>query len=651
MRLKEIFIRRYGPISGLHLRLASGLQPVYGLNESGKTLVIDALLKRLTGLGVGADPLLDRVEESPEGFIVLEDKGKEIKLGENETLSAYLALEPDELRNVFVVRDADLRIAGEDVFYNRVTDKITGIRLEDIRRIKERLKDSGRLTESRKISDTAAHSKAKSQMESAEKLMEEISEYLEEAKTAHLEKLEADFFETSILKAQLESDLKLLERAKKKADFERLKADLDSAQRILSELDKIPEEALQSLGKKLTIFEVDENRLPQFDRTKEFFQKLSYLFSVGSVASFISLGLLQKLDAFSLIIPSAMLILAAISIALWLRSSHNISKAEHDKESILREVATIGLQIKGISNLRKTLKESDAAVNRLRDDLNQKLGVLKKDLRVKLDTPHEVLKECAERLRATEGEIDKTVNITYSQEGYEQTLHQIEEKEGKLKEAKEALEKHLSTLKDFEERARSLKFAVFLKRELDLQIKNLDSLRQLIPQLDEFRAKIEEDVQQALSSLKLFDALEVEEKAKVAVLFKEGNLASQLFTKTTNGRYSEVKYDHDKEEIFVTRRSGEPFPAKKLSKGARDQLYFSIRVALGQILLEGANGFFITDDAFISSDDRRIKQQIDFLKSISEMGWQIIYFSAKKETIDMLSRATQNKVITLQPLP
>jgi uncharacterized protein YhaN len=189
-----------------------------------------------------------------------------------------------------------------------------------------------------------------------------------------------------------------------------------------------------------------------------------------------------------------------------------------------------------------------------------------------------------------------------------------------------------------------------LNRELDLQIKNLDSLKQLIPQLDELEAKIIEDVQLAMDSLKLFDILEEEEKAKVASLFKEGNLASQLFSKTTNGRYSEVKYDHEKEEIIVTRPTGETFQAQKLSKGTRDQLYFSIRVALGQILLEGTNGFFITDDAFVSSDDKRIKQQIDLLKTISEMGWQIIYFSAKKGAIDMLSKVTQNKIITLQPL-
>jgi len=651
MRLKEVFIRRYGPISGLHLRLASGLQPIYGLNESGKTLVIDALIKKLIGLEVGSDPLLDRVEETPEGYIVLEDKGQEMKLGENETLATYLAIEPDELRNVFVVRDADLRIAGEDVFYNRVTDKIAGLRLEDIRKIKEQLRYSGKLTEGLKISDTATHSKAKSQLELAEKLKNDVEQYIGKAKSEHLEKLEADVFEGNIRKSQLQSQLELLEKAKKRTDFQKLEDELRSAQSSLSKLSKIPEEAFQSLRKKLTLYEESENKLPYFNRSREFFQKLSYLLSIGSFAALFIISLLQKLDAISLIIPSILLVLTAISITQWLRASHDLSEAEKSRASLLREATLAGLEIKDISNLRQSLNESDAAITRFRDDLNQKLGVLKKDLKIELNSPQDILNKSAEKLDAIKGEIDQSVTIGYNQEEYEQTRSELVKLEEKLRDVGKALEKHLRTIEEFADRANKIKFFAFLNKEINLQIKNLDSLRQLLPQLDELEVKIKEDAQLAIDSLKLFDIVEEEEKAKVASLFKERNLASQLFSKTTNGRYSEVKYDYENEQVIVTRPTGETFQAQKLSKGARDQLYFSIRVALGQMLLEGTNGFFIADDPFVSSDDKRIKQQIDLLKTISEMGWQIIYFSAKKGSIDMLSKVTQNKIITLQPLP
>jgi len=651
MRLKEVFIRRYGPISNLHLPLAAGLQPIYGSNESGKTLIIDALLKKLIGLGVGLDSILDRVEETPEGYIVLEEEGKEIKLGANETLATYLAIEPDELRNIFVVRDADLRIEGEDVFYKRVTDKITGLRLEDIRKIKEQLRDTGKLTDGLKISNRTSHFKAKSQLESARTLKGEVEKYIEKAETKGLQNLEADIFEANIKKAQHKSHLELLEKAKKKDEFQKLNEELESAQGILSELNKIPEESLRSSRERLTLYEASESKLPHFHRSKDFFKKLSYLFLIGNFATFICLQFLEGVMTFDWIIPIILLILTIISILLWFRISHSLSQIEQNQTSILREATTIGLEVKDISSLRKILEESDAKVKQLRGNLNQKIGVLKKDLKIELDAPNKILEKSSEKLDAVRGEIDQTVDVTYDQEDYEQTERRLDELDSRIKNLGEALEKHSRTLEDFANRAYKLHFPAFLNRESDLEIKNLDSLKQLTPQLDELQCKIKEDAQIAIDSLKLFDMLEEEEKAKVASLFQKGNLASQLFKKTTYGRYSEVEYDYENEKIIVCRPTGETFSVEKLSRGARDQLYLSIRVALGQMLLEGKSGFFVMDDAFISSDDKRIKQQIDLLKHISEMGWQTVYFGAKKETIKLLSHATKNKVISLKPLP
>lgn len=651
MRLKEIFIRRYGPISSLHLPLAAGLQPIYGSNESGKTLIIDALLKKLIGLGVGLDPILDRVEETLEGYIILEEEGQEIKLGANETLATYLAIEPDELRNIFVVRDADLRIEGEDVFYKRVTDKITGLRLEDIRKIKEQLRDTAKLTDGLKISNRTSHFKAKSQLKSARTLKDEAEKYIEKAETEGLQNLEADIFEANIQRAQLKSRLELLEKAKKKDEFQKLNEELESAQGILSELNKIAEENLRSLRERLTLHEASESKLPHLHRSKIFFKNFSYLFLISSLATFVFLQLLEEVMTLDWVIPTILLILTIISILLWFRISKSLSQIEQNQTSILREATAIGLEVKDVSSLRKTLEGLDAKVKQLRGNLNQNLGVLKKDLKIELDAPDEILKKSSENLDAVRGEIDQTVDIAYDQEDYEQTQRKHTELDGRIKNLGKALEKHSRSLEDFANKAYKLNFLAFLNRELDLEIRNLDSLKQLIPQLDELECKINEDAQIAIDSLKLFDMLEEEEKAKVAVLFQKGNLASQLFAKTTHGRYSEVEYDSENEKIVVCRPTGETFSVEKLSRGARDQLYLSIRVALGQMLLEGKSGFFIMDDAFISSDDKRIEQQIDLLKSISEMGWQSVYFSAKKETINLLSHATKNKVIILKPLP
>lgn len=42
------------------------------------------------------------------------------------------------------------------------------------------------------------------------------------------------------------------------------------------------------------------------------------------------------------------------------------------------------------------------------------------------------------------------------------------------------------------------------------------------------------------------------------------------------------------------------------------------------------------DDPFIKADPDRLQRQIKALKKISELGWQVMYFSAKGEIKDAL---------------
>ncbi|MEM5801014.1 MAG: hypothetical protein QXD54_05595, partial [Candidatus Aenigmatarchaeota archaeon] len=112
----------------------------------------------------------------------------------------------------------------------------------------------------------------------------------------------------------------------------------------------------------------------------------------------------------------------------------------------------------------------------------------------------------------------------------------------------------------------------------------------------------------------------------------------------TDHFYEEVIFNQETEKIEVRRVDGKVLEADKLSGGAYDQLYFSIRVALGEKLLKGEQGFFIMDDPFIKADPNRLNKQIEVLKQISKLGWQIIYFSAKGEIRDLLKEDYVNKI-------
>ncbi len=143
--------------------------------------------------------------------------------------------------------------------------------------------------------------------------------------------------------------------------------------------------------------------------------------------------------------------------------------------------------------------------------------------------------------------------------------------------------------------------------------------------------KLREDV---LRILKMLEEIEKEELEKVCELFGKKSSASEYFNEVTGGLYEEVDFSRECGEIKVRRKDGVILSARKLSGGAYDQLYLSIRLALGERLLKGGKGFFIMDDPFIKADPDRLKELVSLLKKISDNGWQVIYFSAKGEIVD-----------------
>jgi uncharacterized protein YhaN len=68
-----------------------------------------------------------------------------------------------------------------------------------------------------------------------------------------------------------------------------------------------------------------------------------------------------------------------------------------------------------------------------------------------------------------------------------------------------------------------------------------------------------------------------------------------------------------------------------------DQLYLAIRVSIAEKMLPASKGFFILDDPFIKADAGRLRNLMDALRRIVRDGWQILYFSAKKEVLDTLA--------------
>ena len=127
MRIKSVKVDRYGPLSDFSAGPLSNFVLVYGPNEEGKTLLLDSIIKLLYKKELGRQIKnfgnIQRVTEEPDGYVVLEHEGREIKLESEDTLTQHVAISPADFRNIFVVRDSDLSLVSEGEYFGQVSEK------------------------------------------------------------------------------------------------------------------------------------------------------------------------------------------------------------------------------------------------------------------------------------------------------------------------------------------------------------------------------------------------------------------------------------------------------------------------------------------------------------------------------------------------
>ncbi|MEJ2567954.1 MAG: hypothetical protein P8Z50_03640, partial [candidate division WOR-3 bacterium] len=224
--------------------------------------------------------------------------------------------------------------------------------------------------------------------------------------------------------------------------------------------------------------------------------------------------------------------------------------------------------------------------------------------------PEEKLTE----LKVFEG---KAKDVEFSEKEYDALRKEISSAREKLGEHEGRLNILSEKFKEIEKKVNNI------LEEKDLRCRgftDLDNIKMNIQQFIEEKEFAKEDANVALGIL---DEIAREEKTKIKEQFGEESSISEYFSKITGGLYKNVIFEEDEEKIMVIRKDEAMLYPWQLSGGTYDQLYFSIRLALGEKILGGEKGFFILDDPFVKASHNRLKVLIKMLKNISESGWQI----------------------------
>ncbi len=116
-----------------------------------------------------------------------------------------------------------------------------------------------------------------------------------------------------------------------------------------------------------------------------------------------------------------------------------------------------------------------------------------------------------------------------------------------------------------------------------------------------------------------------------------GQTVSMPFEKITAGRYRAVSME--KLSLKVTDAQARVWDFQDLSTGTKDQLLTVLRLALAEKRLQ-AKGFLIFDDALVTSDRTRLREQMEMLGQLSQGGWQILFMTAQDEVRQEAERLT-----------
>jgi len=750
MKLKEFSIMRYGPLPNIGRISLHNFNLFWGKNEDGKTLTIDALVKLLLGRNVKDFEHIDRVEEKPEGYVIIEDdKGEEFKLPEQGDLTKVTDsnLTQSECRNIFVIRNSDLSIARESEFYTNVTNRLTGLRTEDISKIKETLREIGKTTPSgvfRDIKDEIL----KTRIEDAKDLLEKFESLAAEIKEKGFDGLEEESVRRREEMEEIEQKIRNLEDARKRRDYESGNEALDKLASALKEIEGLKnyndsdeqlwrgcEGEIKKYGeeKKNSVAELHESEeefkqkreeLDEVERDFRVFNERkrilddevkpelkNYEMGLGKVKSEETKNRFYAVAAITSAALSAVSILAVILnpsptfyglLAFFLASTAifailrflftgkkahlaavfgrirlTLSKFELNAESpeeiysnIQKFEEAYQRKSEDLQDVRKNKEKLEEHIGELQrrtiPNIEIKIEDDKKKIEeIKVKSKEESLEEYSHKLElkarheTQKGRQEEALKTLFGEKSskleekishWMEEIERLEEYEDKAKDIKysaTAVSELTSTKQECERKLREIEERMLpiqdKMREVERKI-NKEILRQeylycktsvdleaLKNKLQTFVDDNENRRKNVLEVTDIFEEIEREEKERVSELFGEESPISKYFNQITNGFYEEVLFDQKTGKIQVKRRDGKMLEAEKLSGGAYDQLYLSIRLALGEKLLKGRKGFFILDDPLVKADPDRLQEQIETLKKISELEWQVMYFSAKGE--------------------
>lgn len=656
MHITRAKVDQYGPLRDIDYDLDSSFHLFYGKNESGKTLLVESLIKLLLADENPPFDGVDRVSQTPAGFVAIEtDHGDEILLPDQGYDTAFPELTPRDLRNAFVIRDFDLRVPrkqdfGNAEYFREVTDRITGAETQKIEGIRNQLQDIGHLTSNSSNArlvnrKNRSPPKLKDKRDTAQKLVDRMQTYRDEARHEGV-------LEKARRKRQAEQELATVEQELTQLEKAEDQAQLNRGRDLLGQLKDVRQELQELDTKEQTEIEDYSELQDQIGAYREQQKNASvsptfYRNGLAVTATLLALSLaatiLSPLNGLNVIAGILLLGTAGFGYKYW-----EGRKRAKQADDLVTDANHAGVPGDSLPEVDQELEERIDTFTDRQQELNREEERLVTQLQELFDADIESTDQWERELDEFEEEIEQ-VDTTFDEDRLQTLSKRQSDLEEEIQQLDEALREHEQTLADFDSDVAGLPLNRFVDVD-DPRVQSIADIDPMIDHLQEFVSAVNTRVDTATTAIEIFEEIEEEEEREINHLFDDDSYAVQFFADASNGNYTDIRYDETDNVVRVTRADGRELTADQLSQGTYDLLYMAIRLKLARDLLGDQTGFLILDDAFLHSDPDRIHREIDILKDLANDGWQIIYFSIRNPVRDAVETASLGRVEELPQL-
>lgn len=159
---------------------------------------------------------------------------------------------------------------------------------------------------------------------------------------------------------------------------------------------------------------------------------------------------------------------------------------------------------------------------------------------------------------------------------------------------------------------------------------NLEESLEEIQSQDSQTRKLDEDIQAIILAISTIDEIAKEIYDGMA---KELNTRiSQILSEITQGAYTSVFLNPDMEVRINTPEK--LLTLEQVSRGTMDQIYFALRMAVGEFFAQGEAMPVVLDDAFAMYDDNRLRAVLKWLKDSKK---QVLLFTCHRREQEILN--------------